>query len=205
MRTFTTTQSWKDTDIFPFEVTQTLLANSTPYTLCDGFPRLDGTFKTSTGYRTVPTSGANTYLTTQTFLSTGRTPQVPSPACSIPSRECAALASLWVSSSASWSSAYSSYEAVPSSLSATQPTFLTWRSPLCGHTPGHSITVGPPVCTVPEASVQLLYWPVSTLGNRSCNGRPPPTMTLGPTLLGRPNTYVLARNTTLTSPTVYIR
>ncbi|KAK5739875.1 hypothetical protein LTR17_004971 [Elasticomyces elasticus] len=78
-------------------------------------------------------------------------------------------------------------------------------SPLCGKIP--SPKTGPavaddPVCFVPQASVELLYWPVSTISGDLC-GRNASTMTMGPTISGRPNTYVTF-NTTLTSPTVYI-
>ncbi|KAK5703249.1 hypothetical protein LTR97_004198 [Elasticomyces elasticus] len=61
---------------------------------------------------------------------------------------------------------------------------------------------GDPVCFVPTASVQLMYWPVTTMVGGLCNGNAS-TMTMGPTISGRPNTFVTL-NTTLTSPTVYI-
>ncbi|KAI7091825.1 hypothetical protein KC356_g339 [Hortaea werneckii] len=66
-----------------------------------------------------------------------------------------------------------------------------------------SAVKGLPQCLQNFASVRLLYWPVSVDPGDLCNsGRS--TMTLGPTISGKPNTYKIW-NTTLTSPTVYIQ
>ncbi|KAI7277981.1 hypothetical protein KC345_g6249 [Hortaea werneckii] len=66
----------------------------------------------------------------------------------------------------------------------------------------NSVVVGAPVCAVTAVSVKLLYWPVSTASDNDCQNTVS-TMTMGPTIAGKPNTFVL-RNTTLTSPTVYM-
>ncbi|KAK4902112.1 hypothetical protein LTR27_001014 [Elasticomyces elasticus] len=58
-----------------------------------------------------------------------------------------------------------------------------------------------PPCAVTTASLQLLYWPVSTISGDLCHGNGS-TVTATPTIPGQPNT-VRYMNTTLTSPTVY--
>ncbi|KAK5737577.1 hypothetical protein LTR17_006624 [Elasticomyces elasticus] len=58
-----------------------------------------------------------------------------------------------------------------------------------------------PPCAVTTASLQLLYWPVSTVSGDLCHGNAS-TITATPTIPGQPNT-VRYMNTTLTSPTVY--
>ncbi|RMY68041.1 hypothetical protein D0864_11437 [Hortaea werneckii] len=62
---------------------------------------------------------------------------------------------------------------------------------------------GLPQCLQNFASVRLLYWPVSVDPGDLCNSDRS-TMTLGPTISGKPNTFQIW-NTTLTSPTVYIQ
>ncbi|KAK0267816.1 hypothetical protein LTR35_015990 [Friedmanniomyces endolithicus] len=62
--------------------------------------------------------------------------------------------------------------------------------------------VFPPTCFVPEVSVNLLYWPVTTVSGNLCDGSAS-TMTMTETSPGRANTIVTL-NTTFTSPTVYI-
>ncbi|KAK3626486.1 hypothetical protein LTR56_019759 [Elasticomyces elasticus] len=59
----------------------------------------------------------------------------------------------------------------------------------------------PAACAVNTASLQLLYWPVSTVPGDLCHGNAS-TITATPTIPGQPNT-VKYMTTTLTSPTVY--
>ncbi|KAK1070523.1 hypothetical protein LTR33_010630 [Friedmanniomyces endolithicus] len=65
------------------------------------------------------------------------------------------------------------------------------------------MTEAPAACAVNTASLQLLYWPVATIGGDLCHGNGS-TVTATPTIPGQPNT-VLYMNTTLTSPTVYMQ
>ncbi|KAK5676910.1 hypothetical protein LTS10_010674 [Elasticomyces elasticus] len=77
--------------------------------------------------------------------------------------------------------------------------------PICGEIPAPKTgapVAGDAVCIVPHASVQLMYWPVSTVSGDLCRGNVS-TTTMDPTISGKANTYVTL-NTTLTSPTVYI-
>ncbi|KAK3631203.1 hypothetical protein LTR56_016978 [Elasticomyces elasticus] len=77
--------------------------------------------------------------------------------------------------------------------------------PICGEIPVPKTgapVAGDAVCIVPHASVQLMYWPVSTVSGDLCRGNVS-TTTMDPTISGKANTYVTL-NTTLTSPTVYI-
>ncbi|KAK5754053.1 hypothetical protein LTS12_015807 [Elasticomyces elasticus] len=77
--------------------------------------------------------------------------------------------------------------------------------PICGEIPAPKTgapVAGDPVCIVPHASVQLMYWPVSTISGDLCRGNVS-TTTMDSTISGKANTYVTL-NTTLTSPTVYI-
>jgi hypothetical protein len=107
---------------------------------------------------------------------------------------------------AAWSSYRSDYT---SALSAGITASMTnpphdYTSPICGSpTPISTIaTVGPAVCAVNRATVQLLYWPAVRQTTDLCNNNAS-LATMTPTISGKPNTAVF-EGTTLTSPTVYI-
>ncbi|GAB1743292.1 hypothetical protein NU219Hw_g9135t1 [Hortaea werneckii] len=89
----------------------------------------------------------------------------------------------------------------------TQPPQMTYEfPPQCGTpTYPHTKTMkGDPTCFENHAHIELLYWPVVRLPeNGTCPNATSSTLTMGPTISGRPNTFVYW-NTTLTSPTVYM-
>ncbi|TKA64890.1 hypothetical protein B0A55_10928 [Friedmanniomyces simplex] len=186
--------------------TQTFLANTTAYTLCDGFPRLDGFTNLST--RVVSTAHTSVWsgASTDTLFTT--TTLVPPPSCTIASSDCAALSSLWLASSSSFDAAFTQWEneATAVSFSSPPPDFTRWGPPRCGQItappPATSTEVGAPVCFVPEVGVNLLYWPVTKASGNLCNGSAA-TTPMSETIPGKANTFVTF-NTTLTSPTVYI-
>ncbi|KAK3113482.1 hypothetical protein LTR53_009195 [Teratosphaeriaceae sp. CCFEE 6253] len=207
LATFTTSHAAVSTEINRYTTTQTFLTNSTAYTLCDGYPRLDGSTTTSICLKMTFHTSLDRFLTTQTFATAPRATADPAPSCTITSSNCSVLASRWSSSHSQWASAYSSYTSANTAVdyTGTPPPSVAWHSPLCGKlsAPKTGAAVADDaVCFVPQASVELLYWPVSTASSRHCNGSVS-TMTMGPTIAGRPNTF-RTLNSTLTSPTVYI-
>ncbi|KAK0868183.1 hypothetical protein LTS02_003704 [Friedmanniomyces endolithicus] len=185
------------TTIIRSDWTVTSLTNSQVYTLCDGYPRLNGT-TSITGIDTTPARTSTVFYTATTPVSRN----VSAPTCVIASSACAVLQSEYTAASI----AYSKY--VTSGYSATltisPPPYAT--SPICGKAtiPARkSWSLIPPACAVNTASLQLLYWPVATIGGDLCHGNGS-TVTATPTIPGQPNT-VLYMNTTLTSPTVYMQ
>ncbi|KAI7175607.1 hypothetical protein KC316_g8090 [Hortaea werneckii] len=244
----------------------TFAINTVPYTLCDGYPRIDGHTSASTFYSKVAT-----VPDLQIKYGTSY-PTKPAPSCTIRDEDCAALHSSYSPAWSSWRDyliAVGQWTSVPSTfvtprLPSTTPTWpgmvpvcetrasashgiavTSIRGPSAGQptrqsgpvtapslstpqtTPKveagapaqrikgetaeessvdpltyNSVVVGAPVCAVTAASVKLLYWPVSTASENDCQNTVS-TMTMGPTITGKPNTFVL-RNTTLTSPTVYM-
>ncbi|KAF7185917.1 hypothetical protein HII31_12790 [Pseudocercospora fuligena] len=167
--------------------------DGTPYTLCDGFPRINGS-RTITSIE-IPQTVTNTIAVTTSISTT-----LPQPNCTIGPSDCSSLVNAWRKASA----AYSSFS--DTSPTATPPPYVS--SPICGSATAisASFAVGDAVCAMKEASVQLLYWPVQTVKpcdacHRSLSDCP--TTTIGPTISGKPNTIVW-RNQTLTSPTAYI-
>ncbi|KAI7715364.1 hypothetical protein KC353_g6150 [Hortaea werneckii] len=89
----------------------------------------------------------------------------------------------------------------------TKPPEWTYEfAPQCG-APTYPYTktmIGDPTCFENHAHIELLYWPVVRLPeNETCPDATSSTLTMGPTISGRPNTFVYW-NTTLTSPTVYM-
>ncbi|KAI7506839.1 hypothetical protein KC347_g7337 [Hortaea werneckii] len=246
--------------------TITFANNTVPYTLCDGYPRIDGHTSTSTFYSTV---------TTVPYIDINygtRYPTKPAPSCTIRDEDCAALHSSYSPAWTSWRDykiAIGQWTSVPSTfvtprLPSTTPTWpgmgpvcetratasqgiavTSIREPSAGQPTRqsgpvtaasvpvpqttakvqagppaqriktesmkessvdpltyNSVVVGAPVCAVTAVSVKLLYWPVSTASEKECQNTVS-TMTMGPTVTGKPNTFIL-RNTTLTSPTVYM-
>ncbi|GAB7363598.1 hypothetical protein MBLNU230_g4169t1 [Neophaeotheca triangularis] len=177
--------------------------NSRPYTLCDGFPRID----ISTTYRqskTVLTEIPTTteHLTTEAFSS------VSPPACTIAPRECSFMLSSYSSASsvfASWSSQY--FDVALESQTATLDANITRPDPVyCDSVtalpaPAPWATLPHPACQSNKATVQLLYWPVETVGNRLCGNYS--TISAKETLEGTANTAE-SYDTTFTSPTVYM-
>lgn len=180
--------------------TITVLSSSTPYTLCDGVPRLDG-------YTRVSTTDTS-YLVTQTSMvnSTVYAP-IPAPSCSIGSRDCAVLNNFWWSNQYAFQS-YESYQLYPASFPSVTPapSPVEGQAPVCGIPtipPNKVYELGPPVCAQDFATIRLIYWPVSTVSGDLCKGNGS-TVTISATLPGSPNTFS-TQNTTLTSPTVYMQ
>ncbi|KAK3068830.1 hypothetical protein LTR53_013293 [Teratosphaeriaceae sp. CCFEE 6253] len=207
LTTFTTSHAAVSMEINRYTTTRTFLTNSTAYTLCDGYTRLDGSTTTSTWLKTTFHTSLDHFLTTHTFATAPRATADPPPSCIIASSNCSVLASRWSSSHSQWAFAYSSYTSANTAVgyTGTPPPSVAWHSPLCAKlsAPKTGAAVADDaVCFVPQASVELLYWPVSTASSRHCNGSVS-TMTMGPTIAGRPNTF-RTLNSTLTSPTVYI-
>lgn len=193
----------------PTYITHTSGSNSSVFTLCDGYPRqhistsVETTSYTTTSHTTYEPGYGTSYFTS--FL--------PAPTCIIGSADCSALNkdfSSWQATYNASSLAYESWYDGWYDQTATKPTttFIrpnsTSSTPICGKPtllPSPVSVVGPPVCAVQAATIQLLYWPVRRVGS-FCEGNST-TMTIGPTIAGKPNT-VTYWNTTLTSPTVYM-
>jgi len=174
--------------------TESFLSNSHAYTLCDGYPRLNGS-TSITGIDTTPATTSTVFFPTQTAVYRNAS----APSCIIPSDECAVLQAEYTSSSI----AYSAYEAQTGSI--TLPPVPWPTSPICGQAilPNRtSMSLIPPACAVDTATMQLLYWPVATTSGDLCHGNGS-TITATPTIPGQPNTVVYMNNT-LTSPTVYM-
>ena len=179
--------------------------NATAYTLCDKWPRLDGSTSISTHSYQRITNWTSSFIMTES-VSTA----YPAPNCTILKPECDILYTSYSSASSSWVAASSSYDSYSSSARSAgiTPTgrypSADYTSPICGSpTPFLSTSaVGPPGCAVDKATVQLLYWPVARQSTDLCNGNAS-LATMTPTISGKPNTAVY-QNTTLTSPTVYI-
>ena len=174
--------------------TETLASNTTPYTLCDGWPRING----STSFYQY-----STFRTTQTYTSTIVTTSavhasLSIPTCSIPPAECAQMNSSFWSSYSVYSSWIDAYEtAITPVATIEEPT-----SPICGSPTLPTALLGDPVCFVFYASMSLLYWPITTISGDLCkqNGS---TVTAAAATTDGPVTYV-GSGTTFTSPTVYM-
>ncbi|KAK4549695.1 hypothetical protein LTR36_004996 [Oleoguttula mirabilis] len=199
--TFETTTSSITISYPTYTETSTILnsANATPYTLCDGFPRIDGHTSTSTTVSSITRT-----LTVSTFATSSAVyHNISAPACSIQSSDCAVLNSSYYSVYDAWYS-YERSTATASTVLTTLSSPGSALPPMCG-SPSLPITteeVGDPTCAENFASIQLLYWPVTTISGNLCQGNVS-TTTMAPTISGKPNTYV-TWNTTLTSPTVYM-
>lgn len=176
-----------------------LAPGATPYTLCDGFPRIDGNITISANSSTVTITSWSTYATTSSIYA-----NLSAPVCTIQSADCYALNSSWFSAFDAWAS-YENTETGP----ATTPTPTSPPGsfpPVCGSptVPATTSSVGEAACAENVASVQFLYWPVETAsGCDLCSLETCSTMTMEPTISGKPNTAVFW-GSTLTSPTVYL-
>jgi hypothetical protein len=200
-----TSSVWSNVRDFATYDTITSLANSTVYSLCDGWPRLNGTTKVikQTDWRTATST---TFFITTSAVSTA----VPAPNCTIVKSDCDVLYTSWSSEDSAYNATISAYESyVASANSASVETTIrrpvqTYVSPICGSpTPNSPLwMVGPNTCVVNDATVQLLYWPVTRQPGDLCRSNAS-LATIGPTIPGKPNT-VEYEGTTLTSPTVYI-
>ncbi|KAK4894310.1 hypothetical protein LTR27_007443 [Elasticomyces elasticus] len=178
--TITTMTPSIDEEYGMYTRTQTFLSNSTAYTLCDGYPRLDGYTTTSTWQETTTHTYSELTVITTTEVSTKRLPHGPSPTCSIASKDCSALCRALVVGLVFLQ--HKRYPLLARPMDTTAASL--WDD------------------VVPSNVNSLMYWPVTTMVGGLCNGNAS-TMTMGPTISGRPNTFVTL-NTTLTSPTVYI-
>jgi hypothetical protein len=200
-----TSSVWSNVRDFATYDTVTSLANSVVYSLCDGWPRLNGTTSVikQTDWRTATST---TFFITTSAVSTA----VPAPNCTIVKSDCDVLYTSWSSEDSAYNATISSYESyVASANSASVETTIrrpirTYISPICGSpTPNSPFwTVGPNTCLVNDATVQLLYWPVTRQPGDLCRSNAS-FATIGPTIPGKPNT-VEYEGTILTSPTVYI-
>ncbi|KAF2173469.1 hypothetical protein M409DRAFT_15750 [Zasmidium cellare ATCC 36951] len=170
--------------------TKTFLSDdAAPFTLCDGYPRINGS-------RTILTVTTTTPFTSTIETSSSVYSSFPPPRCIIESDDCARLRS----------DLSRSLDVFTSLNAEGNPTMAYPSSPICGPATLIPVTasLGKPACAMQEASVRLLYWPVTVASTcDSCQRATCPTTTLGPTISGQPNTFKTL-NTTLTSPTVYI-
>ncbi|EME44568.1 hypothetical protein DOTSEDRAFT_24588 [Dothistroma septosporum NZE10] len=167
--------------------------SATPYTLCDGYPRINGSRTLTSTF--VPYTVTSTTLTTTSVFT-----KLPAPNCTINSKDCAQLEKAYESAKSLETSYYNS----PSPNANDAPPIPI--SPICGPATLVSVSsaVENGVCAMNEASVQLLYWPVTVPSScDSCHRSNCPTTTTAPSTSGRANTAIW-RNITLTSPTVYI-
>ncbi|KAK4580304.1 hypothetical protein LTR86_000507 [Recurvomyces mirabilis] len=218
----TTTETTTSTSLaltdFAVTTTLTYLSNSTAYTLCDSWPRLDGSTSVSTHEEVV--TATTLYTETLTEEATSTKTLTPAPDCTIASSDCALLSSTWRSSYSLYQASLDSWEAAADanarlSTSATtgghHTTVLSpsgsWpRSPECEQVSAPpvltGVEVGPPSCAEAGVSVVLWYWPVLAPSGNIC-AKNKSTTTMSETISGRPNTIV-TMSTTLTSPTAYI-
>ncbi|KAK3672877.1 hypothetical protein LTR78_007230 [Recurvomyces mirabilis] len=200
--------------------THTYFSNSTPYTLCDGYPRYDGYINTTHSATKAYSTSIYTTLNSSTIYNPATTP-IPAPVCTINPSDCSVLnsmynatASAYSSSSSAWSSQYFSQwitqglttgkSTGPITTVPGPPSYTNIPSPVCGPATYRTYyeVVGDPVCAIGQASVQLLYWPVETSSGNFCNGSKT-TIPATETITGKPNTAVY-NDVTLTSPTVYL-
>ncbi|RMY57676.1 hypothetical protein D0863_12544 [Hortaea werneckii] len=197
--------------------------SATPYTLCDGWPRIDGHTELSTHVvETTHTLSVETFTTEYLVYR-----NLTAPTCSIQSGDCASLNTSWYELSSAWSvyrnSSYASYLSqvhatstdsaltsastpvvAPKSSITQPPQMIDEFPPQCGAPtfPHTETMIGDPTCFENHAHIELLYWPVVRLPeNETCPNATSSTLTMGPTISGRPNTFVYW-DTTLTSPTV---
>ncbi|TKA26453.1 hypothetical protein B0A50_05289 [Salinomyces thailandicus] len=226
-RTYTTTTSDISIEYQSHTSTATYYdgnaSTATPYTLCDGWPRINGYTETSISTHVVThTLSVNAFITSSIAYQ-----NLDPPACLIQSGDCAALNTSYYdiynaytsSLEASRLELLSSYSAkisqtdsstarsaAPASSITPAPSPTDAYPPQCGVPTVHVGTtmVGDPTCFENYASIQLLYWPVTRVPeNGTCPNATTSTMTMTPTISGKPNTFVFW-NTTLTSPTVYM-
>ncbi|KAK5675811.1 hypothetical protein LTS10_011542 [Elasticomyces elasticus] len=193
LRTAPITQ-WKN---ITYTTTQTFLANSTPYTLCDGFPRFDGSTEISLSVRS-PALPPNTTVTAQQSGTASATSPT-APACSIASSDCAALSSLWSTSCSRQPDYANSSDTTRSPFPSTWALGVSCSStPICGGKHSkmteqeaqdllwgltHIWNKG----QVLDNTVKLLYWPVTTISNssgQSCNGSVTVSATAGSPFYG---------------------
>jgi hypothetical protein len=159
-----------------------LSSSATLFTLCDGYPRLSANVTTSDSVVNYESTIWSTFATTTSVFAS-----VPAPDCTIGRNECAVL--------------QSSY----SERIMTAPPMEPFP-PICGpaKTIDSTFSLGQPVCGEQFASVQLLYWPVTTAADCNlCSIDKCRTTTMSQTIPGQANTFVF-HNVTLTSPTVYM-
>jgi hypothetical protein len=186
-----------------YETTTSLNKNATPYTLCDKWPRLDGSTSIIEHSYQQTDPWTTTFVTTMSFFTS-----YPAPNCTILKPDCDILYASYSSAEKSYIAAQSSYESSVSSASSAgitttfDPPTYDYNSPICGSPTPFGSTVGSFSCAFASATVQLLYWPVARQTTDLCNSNAS-LATLGPTMPGKPNTAVYD-GTTLTSPTVYI-
>jgi hypothetical protein len=184
-------------NLVDYKTTTSLDKNATAYTLCDKWPRLDGTTSV------IASSYPSIYNWTSSFIRTESiSTAYPAPNCTILKPECDILHNSWSSASSVYSAAIAVWYTAKIGQGVTTPASPT--SPICGSpTPFTThVTLGPPACAVNQATVQLLYWPAARQSKDLCNNNAS-LSTMGPTIPGKPNTAVYG-GTTLTSPTVYI-
>ncbi|KAK5712884.1 hypothetical protein LTR17_017853 [Elasticomyces elasticus] len=195
--TFTTASQTVNVSWSMSDWTTTSLSDSQVYTMCDGYPRLNGT----TTLLGTKSSRAVTWTTFYPII-TPVSRNVSAPTCAIAEQDCSVLQAEYSTSDAAYSSQLSADRSASITLAATRPTSPI--SPICGRPtlpPAVQLSLIPAACMVNTASLQLLYWPVSTVSGDLCHGNAS-TITATPTIPGQPNT-VKYMNTTLTSPTVY--
>lgn len=203
---YITSNTYRDIyNLVDYSTSTSLNKNATVYTLCDKWPRLDGSTSISTHSYASTVPWTSSFITTQSVYT-----KYPAPNCTILKPECDILYTSYNASFSSYNAAWSSFDSYRSSANSAgvditkEPPEEDFTSPICGSpVPALSTSaVGPPGCAVDRATVQLLYWPVARQTTDLCNNNAS-LATMTPTITGKPNTAVY-EGTTLTSPTVYI-
>lgn len=186
--TFLTTAVSTSESFSNFVTTTTSLNDSRQYTLCDGYPRLNGSTSVEYSYATFTINHTTTFLTTSAVFS-----PLPTPTCIIPEQQCSSMQAVYNTSV----NAYLSWDRRrPNATSAASPTAV-----ICGIP-----TYAPPSkdkgsCFLADIYMNILYWPVTTVSGDLCKGNGS-TVTPAPTISGQPNT-IIYKNVTLTSPSIY--
>lgn len=197
-----TSTVWTRRRNFDGYITATSPSDPVVSTLCDGWPRINGTTSIITIF-SLQTATSTSFYVTSLAVST---PYV-APNCTIKEPLCGMLHSSWISAEERYNASFQAYQ----SFTATaEDPFVSRRpvrdfvSPICGSpTPiVRTSMVGPRTCAVQDATVQLLYWPIARNAAHFCRNNAS-TTTIGPTIPGKDNTAEYW-GTTLTSPTVYI-
>lgn len=196
-----TSTVWTRRRNFDSYITATSPNDPVAYTLCDGWPRINGTTSVTVISSLQTDTSKSSYITTSPVSM-----PYPAPNCTIREPLCNILHSAWIAAEETYNaslSAWQSYTATAEDYTIRRPV-RDFVSPICGSpTPVSQMwTVGPATCAVQEATVQLLYWPMTRDASQLCQGNASVT-TIGPTILGKDNTAEYWGQT-LTSPTVYI-
>ncbi|KAM0715153.1 hypothetical protein Q7P37_009618 [Cladosporium fusiforme] len=199
---FITSEIWTSNSYSSSYATVTSLVEPVTYTLCDGWPRINGTTEVITKSTRSPVVWTSSYITTSEVSE-----PYPAPNCTIEASLCDILHSSFTSAEEAYNAsmnAWKSFTATADDYFASRKPVRDYNSPICGSPTPWSQTsmVGPYTCIAQGATVQLLYWPVTRHSAQLCQGNAS-VATIGPTVPGKDNTAEYW-GSALTSPTVYI-